>query len=146
MAVTDRKQEVAQERSRREAGTLDRMAQMKLAIPDSIRAEHEGRYQLRWINDSGNRMHFMTEKDDYEKVNGIQPVPVGTSEDGKPIYAHLCRKPLKFFEQHQAEAMRAIGEREKGLVQAARTDPQDNRTPETSYVPAGNSISSGYAP
>lgn len=146
MAVADRKEEVVQERSRREAGTLDRMAQMKLAIPEKIRAENEGRYVLRWVNDTGNRMHFMTEKDDYEKVDGVQPVPVGTAEDGKPIYAHLCRKPKRFWDQHQAERVQETVERERGLVRAAKTDPQDNRTAETSYVPEGNTITRGYAP
>lgn len=144
--AAERKEEVAQERSRREAGTLDRMAQMKLAIPDNIRAANEASYMLRWVNDAGNRMHFMTEKDDWSKVDGIDPVPVGTADDGKPIYAHLCRKPKRFWNQHQAERIDAIRERERGLVRAAKSDPQDTRTPETSYVPQGNQITTGYAP
>lgn len=145
MAVADRKQEVAVERRRREAGTLDRLAQMKLSIPDDVRAANTD-YALRWVNDTGNRMHFMTEKDDWSKIDGVPPVPVGTAEDGKPIYAHLCRKPKTFWDQDNAEKVQATIEREKGLVRAAKTDPQDNRTPETSYVPEGNTITQGYAP
>lgn len=144
MAAT-RKEEVAVERRRRQTGTLDRMAQMKLAIPEKVRAEN-GDFMLRWVNDTGNRMHFMTEQDDWSKIDGVPPVPVGTSEEGKPIYAHLCRKPKAFWEQDQAERVAATVEQEKGLMRAAKSDPQDNRPPETAYVPEGNQITRGYAP
>lgn len=145
MAAADRKTEVTQERRRRQPGTLDRLSQMKLAIPEKVRAENADQ-ALRWINDTGNRMHFMTEQDDWSKIDGVPPVPVGTAEDGKPIYAHLCRKPKAFWEQDNAERVAATVEREKGLVRAAKTDPQDNRSADVSYVPAGNQITQGYAP
>lgn len=143
--AAERKAEVAQERRRRQPGTLDRMAQMKLAIPDAVKAANAN-FALRWINDAGNRMHFMTQEDDWSKIDGVPPVPVGTSEEGKPIYAHLCRKPQAFWEQDSRERVAATVERERGLVRAAKSDPQDTRSPETSYVPAGNQISQGYAP
>lgn len=143
--MAPRKAEVAQERRRRQPGTLDRMAQMKLAIPDKVREENTA-FALRWVNDTGNRMHFMTEQDDWTKIPGVPPVPVGTSEDGKPVYAHLCRKPKEFWEQDNAERVAATVEREKGLMRSAKSDPQDTRTAETSYVPAGNQITQGYSP
>lgn len=144
MAPT-RKEEVAVERRRRQTGTLDRMAQMKLAIPDKVK-EANADFMLRWVNDTGNRMHFMTEQDDWSKIDGVPPVPVGTSEEGKPIYAHLCRKPKAFWEQDQRERVAATVEQEKGLMRAAKSDPQDNRPTETAYVPEGNQITRGYAP
>lgn len=144
MAV-ERKAEVAQERRRRQPGTLDRMAQMKLAIPDKVRAENTD-YALRWVNDTGNRMHFMTDQDDWSKIDGVPPVPVGTAEDGKPIYAHLCRKPKAFWDQDQAERVAATVEHEKGLMRSAKSDPADTRSADVSYVPAGNQITQGYAP
>lgn len=143
--AAERKTEVAQERRRRTAGTLDRMAQMKLAIPEKVREENKA-YALRWVNDTGNRMHFMTEQDDWTKIDGVAPVPVGTSEEGKPIYAHLCRKPQAFWDQDNAERVAATVEQEKGLMRAAKSDPQDNRSADVSYVPAGNTIQQGYAP
>lgn len=141
----NRTEEVAQERRRRTAGTLDRMAQMKLAIPDSVRDENAD-YTLRWVNDTGNRMHFMTVEDDWSKIDNVKPVPVGTNEEGKPVYAHLCRKPKAFWEQDNAERVAATVEREKGILRAVTTDPQDTRTADVSYVPAGNQITQGYTP
>lgn len=143
--AADRKQEVAKERRRRQPGTLDRMSQMKLAIPDDVREANKG-HALRWVNDAGNRMHFMTEKDDWDKVSGVPPVPVGTGEDGKPIYAHLCRKPNEFWDEDQKAKIDATREREAGLLRAAKSDPNDDRADDVSYVPPGNSITTAYTP
>lgn len=134
--------EIKQERRRRAPGTLDRNAHLKLAIPDEIRSRNEDQ-QLRWINDTGNRLHYLTTQDDYSKVDGVAPVPVGTSEDGKPIYAHLCKKPMEFWREDQAEKSAATREQEKGLAAAARTSADDNRPDDVSYVPTGNSIRTG---
>jgi hypothetical protein len=142
---TSRKAEEAQARRRRQPGTLDRMQQLKLAVPDQVRKDNEN-YALRWINDSGNRMHFMTAQDDWDKVPEVQPVPVGTAEDGKPIYAHLCRKPKEFWDEDQKAKIDASRERERGLLRSARSDPADNRPEAVSYVPEGNSITSGFTP
>ena len=72
-----RQQQVAQERRRRSSGTLDASANAKLAIPDEVKArlQAEG-LTPRWINDEGNRIHNLSVKDDYDKVDGVEPVPV----------------------------------------------------------------------
>jgi hypothetical protein len=40
-------------------------------------------------------------QDDYNKVEGVDPVPVGTGIDGKPILAHLLAKPIEFMREDQ---------------------------------------------
>lgn len=137
-----RETEVRQERRRRQPGSLDRSAHLKLAIPDEIRAANADQ-QLRWINDTGNRLHHLTTQDDYSKVDDVPPVPVGTSEDGKPIYAHLCKKPMDYWLDDQREKTAAIREQEKGLLASARTSADDSRPDDVSYVPRGNSIRTG---
>jgi hypothetical protein len=134
-----RDDEIRQERRRRQPGSLDRSAHLKLAIPENVRAENADQ-QLRWINDVGNRMHHLTVIDDYSKVAGVDPVPVGTSDDGKPIYAHLCAKPLDYWKADQREKTAAISASEKGLLQGDRTSAEDRRSEDVSYVPKGNSI------
>jgi len=137
-----RADEVGTERRRRTAGTLDRGAHLKLAVPAEIREANPGQH-FRWINDTGNRMHALTVQDDYSTVEGVEPVPVGTSEDGKPIYARLCMKPQAYFDADQNEKVELTRETERGLMAAARSDPKDNRPDDVSYVPTGNRISRG---
>jgi hypothetical protein len=144
MSRATRAEETAQERRRRSPGTLDRMAQLKLAVPDSVREENKD-YALRWINDEGNRMHFMTVQDDWDVIDGVQPVPVGTDAEGKPVLARLCRKPMKFWEEDQKAKTDALKEQEAGLMRGQR-DNTDELPSDVSYVPKGNSITSGYAP
>lgn len=138
-----RAEQVTAERRRRQPGTLDQMQQMKLTVPDKF---NEPGYAHRWINDKGNRMHDKTVQDDWDKVPGVEPIPVDTDEHGKPIFAHYCRKPLAFVEEDQAAHMTMLAEREKGLLGGAKSDPQDNRSADVSYVPAGNSLTRAYSP
>ena len=118
-----REDETRQERRRRQPGSLDRGAHLKLAIPENIRAENADQH-LHWINDASNRMHHLTTNDDYSKVEGVAPVPVGTSDDGKPIYAHLMKKPLDYWQADQREKTAAINAKENDLLQGAEKGSQ----------------------
>lgn len=132
--------EVRQERRRRSSDTLDRHSSLKLAVPDHIRQQNPG-YAFRWINDVGNRMHSLTVLDDWDKVEGVAPIPVDTDREGKPVYGHLCRKKQEFFAEDQRAKRQLITEREQGLLRGTKTDAEAN--PEAvSYVPAGNRIAS----
>ncbi|MDO9334943.1 MAG: hypothetical protein Q7T61_00950 [Caulobacter sp.] len=138
-----RSEEVATERRRRQPGTLDRMQQLKLVIPeDKIKPGH----QTRWINDKGNRMHEKTVQDDWSKIEGVDPIPVDTDEFGKPVYAYACQKPTAFVDEDREAALRMIDDREKGLLGGKRTDPQDTRSDDVSYVVPGNTLKRGYTP
>lgn len=90
---------------RRRRGGGDMAASKRLFIPPEIEArlEAEGR-TVRWVNDTDNRMHRFTVQDDYDKVEGVEPVPVGTNEAGQPIMAHLLSKPNEFIAEDRARA------------------------------------------
>lgn len=127
----DRQTEERTERRRRNDVTLDGGQRLKLAIPPEVaeRLNREGRTP-RWINDEGNRMHNLTVLDDYDKVAGVDPVPVGT-KDGKPILAHLCSKPTRYIQEDRAkrEAVRQETERAllRGKVPGDPSTGQDDR-------------------
>jgi hypothetical protein len=110
-----RKDEVAVERRRRD-DTLAIQAQ-RLPIPPEIQAklQAEGRTP-RWVNDTGNRMYRFTKQDDYDKVEGVEPVPVGVDETGKPILAHLLSKPQEFIREDQARMDAKRQEVERGML------------------------------
>jgi hypothetical protein len=99
----DRASEVAAQRRRRD--DLSGAPRLKLEIPEKVRTRlaAEGRAP-RWINDTGNRIADLTTRDDYDKVEGVDPVKVGTDGDGKPIFAHLYSKPNEFVEEDRAKA------------------------------------------
>ena len=110
-----RQEEVAQSRRRRDDTNFQQSN--KLAIPEEVaeRLKAEGR-QPRWVNDEGNRMHNLTVRDDYDKVEGVDPVPVGTREDGSPLLAHLLSKPIEFIREDQAKAEDRRKQVEQGMV------------------------------
>lgn len=140
-----RQEEVAQERRRRQPGTLDRMSQMKLNVPDKVRDKYPDD-EFRFINDTGNRIHDKTVNDDWTKVDeNLSPkVPVGTDGFGKPIYAYLCRKPREYVQADAKALVDATVEQERGIM---RGQQQPSETPlEGAYVPSGNSVTTGYTP
>lgn len=104
----------AQEKAqRRRRGDEALAATRRLPIPPEVKAELEARgLHPRWVNDQGNRMHRFTVQDDYDPVEGVEPVPVGTAEDGKPILAHLLAKPKDFIreDQRKSDARRKLTE------------------------------------
>lgn len=140
-----RQEEVAQERRRRNPGTLDRMAQMKLVVPDEVKAKYPND-EFRFINDSGNRMFDKTERDDWTKVDeDLSPaIPVGTNEFGQPIKAFLCRKPREYVQADAKAMVDATVEQERGIMRGQQQNPEAPL--ENAYVPSGNSISTGFTP
>lgn len=121
----------AQETQRRRRRSDEGLSAAKrLPIPPEIEAELKAKnLHPRWVNDEGNRMHQLTQLDDYNKVEGVEPVPVGTGVDGKPILAHLLAKPIEFMreDQDRAEAQRKLTEealfRSPDAADAERANP-----------------------
>lgn len=138
-----RKEEVAQERRRRQAGTLDRTQQLKLTVPQDVIDKHPDQ-TFRWVNDSGNRMHALTVLDDWNKVPDVQPIPVDTDKDGKPILAHLCMKKRDFFEHDQREKLDAVKAREVALTRKPE-DPTSAADPNVRVL-AETNISGAFMP
>lgn len=113
-----RSEETAQRRRRR--GDSELAKSERLPIPPEIKAELDRKGLVpRWVNDQGNRMHRFTVQDDYDPVEGVEPVPVGTDEAGKPIMAHLLAKPREFIEEDQDRAEARRRETEEALFRTA---------------------------
>lgn len=107
--------EVAQQRRRRD--DIQDTGSLKLAIPPEVEAKlkAEGR-TARWANDEGRRLHRLTVQDDYDKVDGVDPVPVGVDKLGKPIMAHLLSKPTEFLAEDRAKAEVRRNSTEKAML------------------------------
>lgn len=139
----DRQTQERQERRRRNDTTIDGGQRLKLAIPLAVeqRLKAEGR-QPRWINDEANRIHNMTVLDDYDRVDDVEPVVVGTSKEGAPIKAYLHSKPLDFVREDQEKLDRTRRETEAALLRGK--NPQDPINGDSSfYADTANSISHG---
>lgn len=124
------------QRRRRGGSDADNSA---LAVPEDIAAKlaADG-LEGRWINDLGNRMYQKTTLDDWDKVDGIDPVPVGTDQrTGKPVMAHFCAKPKRFLAEDNARRMDGWNERERQSL--AGRDPA--AAIEGEYQPAGSTNS-----
>lgn len=138
--------EEQQQRRRRDDTNFQQTT--KLAIPEEVaaRLKAEGRTP-RWVNDERNRLHQLTVLDDYDKVDGVAPVPVGTDESGEPILAHLLSKPTSFIEEDRQKADARRKEIEGALVKgkvpsAAGAEPQSvqGQLGATVYAKESNSI------
>lgn len=136
-----RQEEVAKERRRRNDGTLDAANNSKLAIPDEVKArlKAEG-LTPRWINDEGNRIHNLSVKDDYDKVDGVDPVPAGTDKFGKPILAHLYAKRTDYIAEDASKRDLARKEKEAGMM---RGEVPGTQSPDNMYAARGNSLGRG---
>jgi hypothetical protein len=140
---TDRRNEEAQVRRRRDDVTIDGGQRLKLAIPQEVaeRLKSEGRVP-RWVNDEGNRMHNLTKLDDYDKVQGVDPRVVGTSKEGKPILAHLCSKPAQFIAEDREKLDARRRETERALLRGK--NPEDPIAGNDSfYADEANTIQHG---
>lgn len=146
------------DRRRRKTENIDRIGEDKLGVPSQWYDEggvlDRTKWQARWINDSGNRIHNLTVSDDYDivkvetegsKEEAIRR-PVGQKETGEPLYAYLCRKPLEFWQEDQKAKIAVIDGEEKALLSNPTPAQEDNRTAQTAYVAPNTSIKHGYSP
>lgn len=140
---TDRITEERQERRRRRDSTIDGSQRLKLAIPEEVteRLAREGRTP-RWINDEGNRIHNLTRLDDYDRVDGVEPVVVGTTKEGQPIKAYLHSKPTEFMREDQEKLDARRRETEAALLRGKNPSDPINGD-ESFYADAANSIQHG---
>lgn len=135
-----RANEVAAQRRRRGDETLS--ASKRLPIPEATQKwAKENGLSLRWANDERNRIYALTERDDYDKVEGVAPVPVGTTEQGEPIMAHLLAKRTDFIQEDRAKAESLRAATEKRLVEAPSEENQSSRRAD--YVDKASSIGRG---
>lgn len=136
----------AVERRRRAPGTLSRLNMRKGAISEEVKEANKG-YHFRWCNDVDNRVYQLTKLDDWDRVDGVEQQQCSTDEFGKPVMRVLLKKKKELYDSDKADELQdKVTTPEKALVNSARTDPNDTRSDEHSYVTPGNSISTGYKP
>lgn len=123
---------------------------MKLAIPAALK---DPNYEYRWINDTaGGRIMDKTQADDWDQVTktdlskegySVNSLDTGDaikrvvgSQDGRPLYAYLCRKPKEFYEEDKQAEQAKIDELEEQILRGQTSDPKGLGGPH-SYVPGG---------
>lgn len=141
----DRAGQVATERRRRNG--MSGAPRLKLAIPEHVRDElaAQGRTP-RWINDTGNRIADLTTRDDYDKVEGVEPVKVGIGDDGKPLFAHLYAKRNDFIAEDRLKSDKRRLDTEAGMmrgkvpVPGAEAQPMQGQMGAPTYVDSASKI------
>jgi hypothetical protein len=141
---TERAETVRKERRRRDDATIDGGQRKKLAIPPEVEArlKAEGR-EPRWALDTGNRIYQLTQMDDYDRVEGVAPVPVVVDrKSGEVANQILLSKPKAFIEQDRAKADAPRRETERALLRGKNPeDPIAAR--DDFYAAEGNEIIRG---
>jgi hypothetical protein len=130
---------------RRRTNDFETGLDLKLGIPDAIKDAHPDKV-FRWVNDTGARIHNLTVRDDYDKVEGIDPRPVGSDKDGRQIMAHLLAKPKAFAQEDEASKEQRRRDVERGQVAGSARAREDDVRDEHRYVPAGNRIGAVRTP
>lgn len=145
----DRSETTRRERRRRDDTTAQSSNQLAISPEVQARLKAEGR-QPRWVNDQKNRIHSLTVMDDYDKVEGVAPVPVGTEKDGTPILAHLLSKPIEFVEEDRSKAESKRKGTESGLLRGklpsspgGESVPIQGSQGAEMYVAAGSKLGRG---
>jgi hypothetical protein len=137
----DRASQETAERRRRD--DLSGALRLKLAIPEQVRArlEAEG-LTPRWVNDEGNRIADLTQRDDYDKVEGVEPVKVGTTEGGKPLFAYLLAKRTDFLsdDRRKADQRRRQVEESRFGGNGKTAQPNDGQMGAPTYVDPASKI------
>lgn len=91
--------EIGAERRRRSDDTIDAAQAHKMRVPREVeeRLKAEGR-TARWVNDVGSRMQDMTVRDDWDKVEGVDPRTVKVDiKTGETVKAILVSKRNDFI-------------------------------------------------
>lgn len=144
---TERKDEVRQERRRRDDTTLDGGQGLKLAIPRDVEAKLAAQGRTgRWVNDVDARIEDLTERDDWDKVESVSPRTVVIDrKKGTTAEAILLSKPNAFIAEDRAKREATRREREaamlKGQVPGAEPLPSDTFYPDkANKIERGNQI------
>ena len=164
VAAAPRAEAVTVERKSRRGGALDVGSQLKMGLPPSW-YEPGGvidskEWVSRWVNDDGNNVWMLQHRDDYDFVPlpegqsaadlGLVvdsrsdstriSMPVGRREGGGELRAYLMRKPLDFWNQHQAEILEITKRQELGRLSGADVSADGGIDAQHAYAPAGNSL------
>ncbi len=145
--MTDRIDTVRAERRRRDDNSFYQTKNLAIPAEVAARLEAEGRTP-RWVNDVADRIRQLTVLDDYDKVDGVDPVPVVIDrKTGETVMAHLLSKPKDFIVEDRRKAESRRREIEGAMVNGKiPTAPGAEPTPVQGahgagiYAPSSNSI------
>ncbi len=131
------------ERRRRSDDTIDGGLALKLGIPPEIEArlKAEGR-TARWVNDVDSRLHDTTVRDDWARVDGVEPRSVKIDvKAGTMAKAILVSKRIDFVEEDRAknEARRTTRE----TVMFTPQNPSESAVSTNQYVHKDTKIDRG---
>ena len=138
-----RQEEMRHERRRRDDTTLDTGQAKNLAIPAEIERKlaAQGR-SARWINDVGSRVHDLTVRDDWDRVEGVEPRTVVVDrKNGTTAQAILVSKPNDFIAEDRAK--KEAGRRETETAMLNARVPGSTAAPANMYADKANSIGRG---
>jgi hypothetical protein len=142
----DRQTEERTERRRRSDTTIDGGQRLKLAIPPEVQArlKAEGRTP-RWVVKDSARMTQLTKRDDYDPVDGVEPVTTRNLSDGARVEMILLSKPTRFIEADKAKADEPRREVEKSFLRGkvpGESHGHDDRY-SSGYVDEASNITHG---
>jgi hypothetical protein len=120
----DRTTEETAQRRRRDDTNIDGGKRLKLAIPARVQAELDaaGR-QGRWVLADSDRMYALTEQDDYDRVDGVEPVTTRRLNDGSPVNMVLLSKPKAFIAEDKAKLEELRAGKEKAQLTGSDLAP-----------------------
>lgn len=144
---TARQTEVRQERRRRDDTTLDGGQARKLAIPRHIEEKlaAQGR-SARWVNDVGSRIEDLTVRDDWDKVDGVEPRDVLIDKkNGVTAKAFLLSKPKDFIDDDRRKKDAQRRTMEDGMLKGAVPNASGDSAslPSNFYADKANKIERG---
>jgi hypothetical protein len=135
-----------QRAQRRRRADTSHEAQGRLSVNEALLDKKN--FSYRWINDAAGRIDALTVRDDWDIVrdpsvkddSNSEGAPVrnlvGRKEDGGPLYAYLCKKPLDWFNEDRAKKQRIVDELEGALKRGESNDPKAlSANNSTAYVP-----------
>ncbi len=155
-APNRRAEEVSSERRRRQ--DFGGLPGLKLSVDERAK---DPEFTYRIINDKPGRIHQKTVQDDWDivattQMNGFNDVAkqagegtpmaymVGSTENGAPQKAYLCRKRKEFYEEDKAKEQAVVDAREESIRRGAVTGPDgQGLSSAASYIPGGKDGRSG---
>ena len=137
-----RREAERRERRRTEEGTDD--LGVKLPIPDWVYDKFPATtYRHRWFRDEPGRIATKF-KQDWDAVEGVDPVPGAHDRHGQPCNHILHIKHLDWYLQDRAKMEERrktiVKQMERGSVRGVGDDAGENLRPEVSYADASNRL------
>lgn len=131
-------------RKRRRKEGVEEGLDLKLPIPDFVLEKFPStQFRHRWFRDEPGRLAAKF-KEDWDPVEGVDPVPGAHDKFGNPINHVLHVKHLDWYEQDRARMedrrKETIKQMERGTVRGQGDDAGQTLRSEVSYADAGNRL------